>query len=71
MSFASSPRMPPLPSIRLSQSRIESTDKIAEGLTVHTVNAPLLAAEEDPRVLAWIPEQRTLLLLLLIIPGTQ
>jgi hypothetical protein len=63
--------MPSLTPICLSQSRIESSDEITEGLTVHAVNPSFLGTEEDPRVLAWIPEQRTLLLLLLVILRTQ
>ncbi len=70
MSFASSPRMPSLPSIRLSKGRIESTDEVAKVLAVHALYGLLFRTEKDPRVLAWIPKQRTLLLLFPVFFGT-
>lgn len=49
--------MPSVPLIRISQGRIQGTDEIAEGLTTHTLQTPLLGAVEDPGVLEVIPEQ--------------
>ena len=63
-------RMPSLTPVCLSQSRIEGADEIAEILVVHAINTLPFSTGKDPGVLAWIPQQRTLLLLLLVFLGT-
>ena len=63
--------MPPLTPVCLSKGRIESSNEIAEVLTVHTLHTAFLGTEEDPGVLPWVPDQRTFFVLLLEILGTQ
>jgi hypothetical protein len=67
MPLPSCPRVPPLTPVCLCKGRIESTYKIAKRLAVHTLNAPLPSTEEDPRMLTHIPEQRSFLILLLVV----
>ena len=67
VTLARGSRVPPISLIRLSKFRVQGTDQAAQRLAAHTRHAALLGTTEDPRVLNSIPEQRTLLLALLVV----
>jgi hypothetical protein len=62
--------VPSITLICLSKGRIEGTDEVAKVLAVHALYGLLFGTEKDPTILAWIPKQRTLLLLFLVFFGT-